>query len=160
MAAGPTYKTIASTSLASGTTSIVFNSIPQTYTDLQIIFSGTVATGATNPLLYLNGDTGGNYGYTRWYAFGTGRGSDSSNGGTYYIGDITQTYNLTIVDIMNYTNTTSWKSMITRGHIVDSSESLLLGTWRNTSAVNSITISNAQNFLAGTTATLIGIKAA
>jgi hypothetical protein len=61
---------------------------------------------------------------------------------------------------MNYTNTTSWKSMITRGHIVDSSESLLLGTWRTTNAVTSVTISNSNNFLTGTTATLIGIKAA
>jgi hypothetical protein len=160
MPAGPTYTTIASTTLLSGSSSIVFNSIPQTYTDLQLIFSGTVASGATNPILYLNGDTGNNYGYTRWYAFGSGRGSDSSNGGIYYIGDITQTYNLTIVDIMNYTNTTSWKSMITRGHIVDSSESLLLGTWRTTNAVTSVTISNSNNFLTGTTATLIGIKAA
>lgn len=160
MAAGPTYTTIASTSLPSGSSSIVFSSIPQTYTDLQLIFSGTVATGATNPLFYLNGDTGNNYGYTRWYAFGTGRGSDSNNNGNYYIGDITQTYNLSIVDVMNYTNTTSWKTMITRGHIVDSSESLIVGTWRSTAAINSITISNAQNFLTGTTVTLVGIKAA
>lgn len=160
MAAGPTYTTIASTTLASGSATIVLDNIPGTYTDLQLIFSGTVSGAATNPILYFNTDTAnGNYGYTRWYAYGSGKGSDTGNG-TYILGDITTNWSSHIVDIMNYANTTSWKSIISRGHIVDSSESLYLGAWKSTAAITKITLSLGTNYLTGSTATLIGIKAA
>lgn len=160
MAAGPTYTTIASTTLTSGSATIVLDNIPGTYTDLQLIVNGTISGAATNPILYFNTDTtNGNYGYTRWYAYGSGKGSDTGNG-TYIIGDITTTYSSHIVDIMNYANTTSWKSMISRAHISDSSESLYVGAWKSTAAITKITLSLSTNFLTGTGVTLIGIKAA
>jgi hypothetical protein len=73
------------------------------------------------------------------------------------------TYNTTeIVQIMNYSNTTTYKTLIQRSNLAQTGVSTMVGLWRSTSAVNVLTYycSNATTFEAGFTATLYGIKAA
>jgi hypothetical protein len=62
---------------------------------------------------------------------------------------------------MNYSNTTTYKSMLAAGDINLTWSSRNIGLWRSTSAINQIQISRAGNNLkVGFTATIWGIKAA
>lgn len=155
-----TYEPIATTTLGSSATSYTFSSIPGTYTDLVVIVCNTSTSGAVNPYVQFNGDTGGNYSDTRLYGYGTGQGSarDSS----IIIGDSTTSQNTFIVNVMNYANTTTYKTTISRGSVTDSSVTATVGLWRSTAAITSVKINQggAASFATGSTFTLYGIKSA
>jgi hypothetical protein len=165
MAAGSTYTPIATTTLGSAAASYTFSSIPSTYTDLVIICNAKVASGgAVNTFMRFNGDTGSNYSATILYGTGSAAGSyRSTNNSTGIIfDDITSTEpNIDIINIMNYANTTTYKSTITRASVVGSTVQTSAGLWRSTAAINSVTIINpSTNLAAGSTFTLYGIQAA
>ena len=62
---------------------------------------------------------------------------------------------------MNYSNTTTYKSNISRGNNAATGLDTMVTTWRNTAAITSIKIFPASgNMATGTIATLYGIKAA
>jgi hypothetical protein len=62
---------------------------------------------------------------------------------------------------MNYSNATTYKTIINRGNTASSTVITRSGMWRSTSAITSITVNNdASNYLAGSTFTLYGIAAA
>jgi hypothetical protein len=63
MPAGNTYESIATQTLGSSSGSITFSSIPSTYTDLVIVFSGTTAALVAVDIQF-NGDTSTNYSRT------------------------------------------------------------------------------------------------
>jgi len=70
-----------------------------------------------------------------------------------------------IVQIQNYSNTTTNKTMLVRGNIerpgVGGEVSAIVGMWASTAAVNRVDfITGSSTFLAGSTFTLYGIKAA
>jgi hypothetical protein len=75
-----------------------------------------------------------------------------------------------MIDFMNYSNTTTYKTWITRGGNVSDNSGSTANLWRSTSAINTIAIAesgtggsgsfNYGNMLAGTTFTLYGIAAA
>ena len=173
MAAGPTYEPIATQTLGSDQNDITFSSIPATYTDLVFVVQAqSNATGSnTNGMrCRINGDTGTNYSYVQI----SGNGSTAtSNGETtvdYFIpGEIPQTSNasrnICIFTILNYGNTTTYKTILSRGN-TDLQAGAAVGMWRSTSAVTSVSIS--RNFFvdatskvkSGSIATLYGIKAA
>lgn len=125
------------------------------YTDL-VVIANTSTPGAY--VMRFNGDTGSNYSWTRLYGTGSSAVSDRGSNTT----DITSawggsTNNLYITNIMNYANTTTNKTALTRindnGYVVG-----LVGMWRNTAAITSITISNSgSNYPAGSTFSLYGI---
>ncbi len=80
-----TYEPIATTTLTSASSSVVFSSIPQTYTDLVVVFVGknTTANVAMTGEFDLNGDGGNNYSSTQLnYDNTSGRGT-GNNGGYY-----------------------------------------------------------------------------
>ena len=58
-----TYTPIASITLGAATSSVTFSSIPQTYTDLIVIFNGRT-DGDENTNLQFNSDTTNNYSVT------------------------------------------------------------------------------------------------
>ena len=66
------------------------------------------------------------------------------------------------VDFMNYSNTTTFKTKLSKVTIPASSIVQDVSLWRNTSAITSITVivPAANNWIAGSTFTLYGIKAA
>lgn len=167
MAAGATYEPIATTTLGSDSTSVVFSSIPQTYTDLVMVFEGYNTVASAMDFEYeANGDSGNNYSETAVW----GNGSTAySNRHSNYGGGIAGTiYNNTrgtvIANFMNYSNSTTYKTCISRssnaGNLVGASVSL----WRNTAAITSLNFNQpagqSGKFAAGSTFTLYGIASA
>ena len=159
-----TYTPIATQTLGtSGTAGITFSSIPSTYTDLILIYDITQGTAAGIGA-QVNGDTGTNYSYTQVY--GTGSSALSNKGtSTDYLSigytDSTTVRSIGQVHFMNYSNTTTNKTVISRA-----SSNFLAGAqvnlWRSTAAINSIKvyIPGPYNLNAGSVFTLYGIKAA
>lgn len=154
-----TYEPIATTTLTSNQSTISFTSIPGTYTDLVIIFRGIESTNDFN-FLRFNGDTGSNYSHTEIYGDGSsaqsGRGSNRT---TMFFGRGQTDPNNKILNVMNYANTTTYKTTISRNN--SDSTGAFANLWRSTSAITSIEFSRGGGtYNTGTTVTLYGIKAA
>jgi hypothetical protein len=156
-----TYTPIATTTLSSAAANYTFSSIPSTYTDLVLVANGSTSSGTENILLRFNGDTATNYSRTRILGSGTAASSErASNSTGVGIGDWGTDRCMVIVNIQNYSNTTTCKSTISRS---DTQEylSAYVGLWRSTAAINSITFyKSSGNINAGTTLTLYGIASA
>ena len=167
MAAAQTYEPIATTTLGSNATSYTFSSIPSTYTDL-IIVCRAGALSNSDLTFRFNGDTGTNYSSTFMYGDGTNAGAarttSVSFGYSDYYGSIETLGNsVHIIQIMNYSNTTTYKTVLARGNNASTGRGVdaVANLWRSTAAINSVTLIGANaNIIAGSTFTLYGIKAA
>ena len=165
MPASNTYESIASTTLTSNSTTVTFGSIPQTYTDLVLIINGQVVTGGSrNSFINFNSDTATNYSATIIYGNGTSAlSSRSSNisyaGGCVFASGVNSTV---IYNIMNYSNTTTYKTILGRGNVSNDVVDLRVSMWRSTAAITSIaiTLDSSNSFASGCTFSLYGIKAA
>jgi hypothetical protein len=113
-----------------------------------------------------NSDSGANYSGTQLDASGsavsTGRltrssGSPFSNG--IYIGQAVNARNTRIINIMNYSNSTTLKTVLIRPSL-STFVSVYVGLWNSTAAITSITLTTANSFSTGSTFTLYGIAAA
>lgn len=156
-----TYEPIATQTLGSAASSVTFSSISGSYTDLVLVFNGTVTSSATSWGLQFNSDTGTNYSNTSLFGDGSSAGSNRATSQTNTVGSFSGTDNSTnIVQIMNYSNATTYKTALSRnnggGYV-----SARVALWRNTAAITSVTAITASNqFASGSTFTLYGIKAA
>jgi len=165
MAAGATYQPIASTTLGSAASSITLSSIPSTYTDLRLVFV-LKNTSADNPIVRLNSDSGTNYSLTQIRGNGSAaqssRGSNTSETILGYNTASQWTFNT--LDFFSYTASTNKTFLITTSEDANGSGNTysIVSLYRSTSAISTITLSNfsGNTFVAGTTATLYGIKAA
>ena len=163
MAAGSTYTPIATTTLGSNQTSITFSSLGS-YTDLILIFNGkTTSTGGWNFFLRFNGDTSTNYSATVIYGDGTtaasARGTNNTSTGGWFVDGTNP--GTVIANIMNYGNSSTFKTVIGRGNNTGIGTDARVGLWRNTSAITSIlAYTNGGDWAAGSTFTLYGIAAA
>jgi len=168
MAAGSTYTPIATNTLSSDTATVTFSSISASYTDLVLIINGgTASTG--NFYVRFNSDTGSNYSYTALYGTGSAAGSTRESSKTllyinyYGYGENNLNAN-TIVNIMNYSNTTTNKTLVARANNTGNGVNANVGLWRSTAAISTILIGadfgGAVNMKSGTTFTLYGIAAA
>ena len=164
MAAGITYEPIATNTLSSTASSVTFSSISGSYTDLVLVSNGKMSAGsAVNNKITFNSDTTTNY--SRTYVYGDGStalsGRDSSQDNLGFIYWNSTNPSTTIIQIQNYSNTTTYKTALAR-----TSESgvavAYVGLWRSTSAITNITITrgSTNDFASGSTFTLYGIKAA
>jgi hypothetical protein len=163
MAAGTTYEPIATNTVSTTTSSYTFNSITSAYTDLVLVVFGISTASIYNWGMRFNGDTGSNY--SRTIMFGTSSSAGSSrlsNSTSINTGFLTTNGAPNIINIQNYSNTTTYKTSIQRGGDASDSTSTGVGIWRSTAAINSITMfSDGGSFIAaGTTFTLYGIAAA
>ena len=154
-----TYEPIATTTLGSAAATVTFSSISGTYTDLILVVNGT-STATNGNEMQFNGDTGNNYSFTLLYGTGSAAVSSmSSNISFAYAGRTNTNQSVSITQIMNYANTTTYKTVLTRansnGDIVMANVSM----WRSTSAITSLVYAGAT-FNSGTVFTLYGIKAA
>jgi hypothetical protein len=165
MAVQFTYVPIATQTLGSATASVTFSSIPSTYQDLHLVVSHKFAvTTSTGVSVTFNSDNGTNYSYTNMYGNGSSAASSRATSSNYIVignGDDIN-FNIAIADIMNYSNSTTYKSVIARGTTPASFTTAWAGLWRNTSAITSLTFTNNSSvaFVAGTVATLYGLAAA
>jgi hypothetical protein len=172
-----TYEAIASTTLGSAQQSITFSSIPVTYTDLRIVVANAKATNTARNVFIRVGngsvDTGSNYSYTNLGAralsstpFSARESSQSSGKLSWYTAMTTAQAQMSLIDIMNYSNTTTFKTMLCSTRVAEGDgtysgiEDLVI-LWRSTSAINTISVFTdvADTFQSGTTFSLYGIKA-
>ena len=171
-----TYSLIASYTVPSATSSYTFSSIPGTFTDLLLIANMQGSASAYNnmayPLIRFNSDSGTNYSYTEIFARNTGGGetavsSRASNiDGIKTIANTSTVFSPNIFQVLDYANATTYKTALNRGNgnngttNVDGTQALV-GMWRNTAAITSITIyaGGGNNLVAASTFKLYGIQA-
>lgn len=159
-----TYEPIATQTLGSAAATVTFSSIPGTYTDLVLIITPQSSSGTASVDIQLNGDTGTNYSLT--YLYGTGSSSASGrDSNTAYAGggSAVATANIfltNIVQIQNYSNTTTNKTLLMRTDNTAGNVLTAVSMWRNTAAITSILLKLATgaNFTTGSTFSLYGIK--
>lgn len=160
-----TYTPIATTTLGSAQANYTFSSIPATYTDLVLIVSGRVST-VSQISLQFNSNTATNYSVTSLYGSGSAAGSGRNSNDVEMVGGFgffdTTAVSTSIIHIMNYSNTTTFKTAIGRGNSTSHYVHAGVGLWRQTSAINTIKVfvNGGYNWSTGTTFTLYGIKAA
>jgi hypothetical protein len=157
-----TYEPIATTTLAAGTASITFSTIPATYTDLVLVFNGTAASAQFMELRF-NGDTATNYSATRLSGNGSSASSDrTSTSDVMQVGNLHTAQTTNILQIMNYANATTFKTVLCRSNQAGAQVSARVGLWRKTpEAITTILVrpGGGANFSIGCEFTLYGIKA-
>lgn len=155
-----TYEPIATTTLSSSAANYTFSSIPSTYTDLVLVAS-TKNTVFEIFNLQFNGDTGSNYSWTTLAGNTSSASSGRNSSNTAMnIGLRRNGMAPNVFHIMNYSNTTTYKTVLATANSASDQIRLNVGLWKSTSAINSIKIAAGNDFTAGTMFTLYGIAAA
>ena len=165
-----TYTPIATTTLSSTSSSIIFSSIPSTYTDLvlKVTFQVTSTTGG---ILKINGDIDANYSRTSLNGTGTAvtsnRSSNASDGIVWASGNSPSTsaqnkWTIMEFDFFSYTGSTFKTALQRWSNDLNGSGQVGIhaNLWRSTSAITSLeltTVSGTNVLASGTTATLYGI---
>jgi hypothetical protein len=153
-----TYEPIATNTLGSASATVSFTSIPATYTDLVLVIGGA-ASSAQGMFLYFNNDTAANY--SRTLVYGDGTSALSSRSSDHKVLEIGTAISTLTASVMNYSNTTTFKTTLTRGGSAANLTIAEVGTWRNTAAINRIDVTTGTGTMnTGTVLTLYGIKAA
>jgi hypothetical protein len=161
------------TATPTGLNSFAFSNIPQTFQDLRIVMYARDSTAATSSGIYggFNGDYGVNSNYSFTFIRGDGANASSgrysnqpfiaADGQFSAASSATGTFGATTWDILNYTNTSTFKSYLNRNACDlngSGSAYLSVGLWRSTAAINSVLIVCVSTFVAGSTFTLYGIR--
>ena len=165
------YESIATVNVgAGGQASIVFSSIPSTYTHLQVraLARNTTAETASNTFSRFNGDTGNNY--TAHWLTGDGASASSNNVVPWDVNLVANIpaanatagiFGVMIYDVLDYANTNKFKTVRSlTGNDRNGSGSVWLdsGLWRSTSAISTITFTTGTNFAEYSSFALYGIK--
>jgi hypothetical protein len=156
-----TYTPIATQTLGSAAASVTFSSISQGYTDLVIVYNGISSTDDQNYFRY-NNDTGSNYSRTFLFGNGTAVGSNRSSNETFLYGPFSLSTPVTnIAQIMNYSNSTTYKTTLIRSGGAANSTIATVGLWRSTNPITNVTITTQSGtFNTGSIFSLYGIAAA
>ena len=146
---GVSYESIATATVTSGgtTSSIVFSSIPQTFTHLQL--RGFCNTSTANLVILRFNSNVSNYSFH--YTYGGGAGTPTSGGGGGasggYIQDTTSTsatYTSSVTDILDYTSTNKYKTFRTlAGYDINGSGAIRLWSgsqYSDATAISTITL--------------------
>lgn len=160
-----TYEPIATYTATGSETSFTFSSLG-TYTDLYMVVQAKNLTGNSDVLLRFNSDTGTNYsatvlggdGSSAYSARRTGSSSIICNYFDFLNSSVSTQFN---INIQNYSNSTTYKTALIRANRSDQATEAVVGLWRNTAAVTSVTLAlGSSSYASGSTVTLYGIKAA
>jgi len=156
-----TYEPIATTTLGSAQSSVTFSGIAGTYTDLVLVAQVKYTANPSYAGIRFNSDSGTNYSNTQIRGNGSSASSGrNTNAGQITGGSYTTGFTLDIFNIMNYSNSTTYKTVLRRGNQSDD-VAATVGLWRNTNAITSVSyIIDTGNLDTGSTFTLYGIKAA
>lgn len=162
-----TYDKIATTTLSSAAATITFSSIAASWTDLKLIFTGTTTVAGQYINLTFNGSSAANYSWTVLRGNGTVAGTGTAVDetkiqlGDYLVsGSSTTIPFFTTMDVFSYAGSTNKTLLSTTSNDLNGSGAVinLVGLWRSTAAITSITLTiSANNFATGTSATLYGI---
>jgi len=166
-----TYTPLATTTTVGGESTVTFSSISSAYTDL-IIVSDVISGLTSNALsIRFNSDTGNNYSFTYSYTDGSNAVSGRiANNNFGYLGYFTtpgtqRGYNA-IAQIQNYSNSTTFKTLLSRSNSVPGNTTypgteIVASLWSNTNAITSVTLGiGGTTFAAGSTFSLYGVATA
>ena len=149
------YTLISTTSLTGA--SVTLSSIPQTYKDLRLILVNPLnATDGNGISMQVNGQTGTNYANQTYSNTNAAVAISQTKARIAADGDNGSNPGQTIVDIVNYTNSTTYKLFNAYGLTLDAAGSSMvitgsIGCINQTTAISSITVMpNAGNFTSGT----------
>ena len=176
----PSYESIATTTLTTTTSTVTFSSIPQTYKHLQLRMwaKSDRANSAGNTVFgYANGDDAPSYPTNYWTHGLTGDGSSATSGSLgntaglnygFYVGTAqgassASIGSVAIVDFLDYSNTSKYKTMRSLSgedsNSVNGTISLRSSLWSNTAAITSLQlICLSYNFTQYSKFALYGIK--
>lgn len=168
------FQLISTTVLGTAQASVVFSSIPSTYSALQlrIVARSAQAAAYDQLVIRVNGDSAANYSHKNINFSTTAATSNATNStdGVRLIGihansSPADAFGAMIVDFMG-NNTTNRKTSLRAfgGAFIfssnfDGNASVTAGLWNNTAVVTSLTVStnSASNLMAGTRISLYGI---
>lgn len=162
-----TYTQIETQTLTGNQTTITFNSFSG-YTDLRLIVNPLSTADGMNYMLRFNNDSSTNYSLTYMRGNGSTAVSNRQSNGTFFdnlnMGVYTTNPHLYIYEILDYSNTTTYKTVLARfaemsGTGFTASSAC---TWRKTpEAITTITLTALTNqFASGSVFSLYGMKAA
>ena len=156
-----TYVALATTTLASASSSVTFSSIPTSgYRDLVLVINGA-SSGTSMVGLRFNGDTTTAYSYV--LMLGTGSTTDSASASSQdegRIGVFWSTPNVLTSQIQDYSATDKHKTILSRANNTSNRVSATATRWGNTDAIHTVTVVNEVSaFTIGTTLSLYGIEA-
>jgi len=167
VSAGPTnsFELISTTILGSTSSIISFTSIPSTYKHLQIRFAQVASAGNAGSAMSLTFNSVGGTSYA--YHWLVGSGSSVSSGASpasqsimkvfgEIVGTDTTKPTVGIIDIFDYANTTTNKTVRAFAGIATGEVSLHSGVFMNTSAISSLTLGSPSAI--GSRFSLYGIK--
>jgi hypothetical protein len=152
---------IATNTLGSAANTLTFSSIPQTYTDLVLVCNNLGTVGGDDTAIRFNGDTATNYSDTLLYGSGSVAGSGRHSAVAFgRIGYASSTgWGTVIANFQNYSNATTYKTVVSRSSLAAYEVDILCCMWRSTAAITSIEVKTTAggNFAAGSIFTLYGI---
>lgn len=161
----PAFELISTQVLSTTTATVTFSSIPATYKHLQLRMVVRNPTGFDSLFARFNSDTGSNYSDHNLNGDGSSVSSVNNINQTYMRfgvslggGSYTNQAGLSVVDILDYTNTS--KNTTARASIgYGSGVQLNSGLWRNTAAITTITLlGQSYSFAAASRFSLYGIR--
>lgn len=157
---------LATTTLGSSASTITLSSIPNTYTDLRVVFSNIKTTPSQGTIvLRFNSDTANNYSRTNISGDGSSATSAEfsnvswihTNGGN----TSTTVPGMLTLDIFSYAGSNNKTVLAAASFDRNGSgdTTYVVGMWRSSSAITSLTIqiNTGDSFASGTTATIYGI---
>ena len=160
-----TYKLIETITVGSGgAASIEFGSIPQTYTDLKVVFSLRSSTSGNQILISLNGLTTN---FDSLYLSGNGASVSSGTlaryvGASGYTSETASVFSNGEIYLPNYagsTNKSFSADTVSENNGTTAYTALVAGLWSNTAAITSLTLTNnTGNWIQYSSASLYGIK--
>ena len=162
------YNLIATTTVGSGSASaITFTSIPQTYTDLKLVWSTRTTQTATSSAQYMAFNTlSTNFSFRRLRGTGTATDSYTEASSTLFGTAVGASATASVfsngeIVIPNYAGS-AYKSFSVDSAAEDNvAVSILVffaGLWSNVAAINSISFTTDGNFVQYSTMSLYGIK--
>lgn len=160
-----TYVALRTETVAVATNSVTINlSGISGYTDLVLVINAGSSAGA-DANFRLNGDSGSNY--SRTLITGNGSTATSSRTANALVGRLNANAypnggagdTTIIAHFMNYANTTTFKTVISRANNAGLGTDAVVNLWRNTAAITSIEIlsTSAATYVVGSTFSLYGI---
>jgi hypothetical protein len=168
-----TYEPISTVTTTGTPSTIDFTSIPQTYTDLVLVFVNTGVAGVVGVRTRFNNDSSAIYDKMLVYGQNSSVNRAQQSNQTYYnaIASGLHEFAESWINISGYSNTNTFTTLLSRlTGTGDASNSWSTrdtrswfdtGRWRSTAAVTSINLSpESGNFAVGTIVTLFGIKKA
>lgn len=166
-----TYSPISTTLLTSNATTVVFSSIPQTYTDLKLVINGIADGTGQDYYVRFNGDANSNYQRTYYLASDTTEYRSASTSATTHLqlmyvvngGQVGEPM-FCEMDIFDYATTHSSKQMLVNSGSTRNEVGIIGPKWTSSSAISSITIAGSNSFslsdlVTGSRFTLYGILA-